>query len=520
MTTQPGKNIPKISVAIAALLGVSVTGGCATGTYEETTDLPRETEVVVKETTSSQTSTQSQTGGQPSTQSQTGSQTGARAGEELLPPNANPGECYARVWVEPTYTETKKRVLVKEAGERIDIIPAKYEWVEETVEVAPSSTKLVQVSAVYGTKTESIQVRPATRAWLVDKTPNAAPAPKDVLDRARTHGIDLDGARPGICFHEHYIPADYRETTTEVEISPASEKISIVPAEYRKVEKRILVSEASKQVVQVPATYETVTEKIIDKPAHTVWKKGTGPIQKLDEATGEIMCLVEVPATYRTITKRVIKTPATTKVVEIPAKYKTITALELVSDAKEVREPIPARYTKVKGREKTGEGQLVWHEEHTKKHSPGTRTKVQICLVEQPAKFKDVVRKIVKTPASTKSVQIPAQHKTVKVRKQVIPPQERRIEIPAEYKQVTLRELQQDGHMQWRSILCETNMTISRISDIQKALKKAGYNPGPIDGVAGYRTMAAVNAFQKDKGLPVDRYLNAKTVKALGVSVR
>nr|VFJ44652.1 MAG: Putative peptidoglycan binding domain-containing protein [Candidatus Kentron sp. FM]VFJ44959.1 MAG: Putative peptidoglycan binding domain-containing protein [Candidatus Kentron sp. FM]VFK05950.1 MAG: Putative peptidoglycan binding domain-containing protein [Candidatus Kentron sp. FM] len=504
MTAKSGKSIRKISVAIAALFGVSIMGGCATGTYQETTDLPQEAEVIVEETTPGQTA------GQPS----------ARAGEELLPPNAKLGECYARVWVEPTYITTTKRVLVKEASERIDITPAKYQWVEETVEVTPASSKLVQVPTVYGTKTESVQVQSATRAWLIDKTPDAAPVPKDVLDRASTHGIDLDAARPGMCFHEHYLPAGYRETITEVEISPASEKISIVPAQYRDVEKRVLVSEASKKVIQVPATYETVTERILDKPAHTVWKKGTGPIQKLDEATGEIMCLVEVPATYKTVSKRVIKTPATTKVIEIPASYRTITVRELVSDAQAVRETIPARYKKVKGREKVGEGRIVWHEVHTQALSMDTRTGARICLVEQPAKFKDVVRKTIETPASTKSVEIPAEYKTVKVRKLVTPPQENRIEIPAEYQQISLRELQQDGHMQWRSILCETNMTIARISDIQRALKEAGYDPGPIDGIVGYRTMAAVNAFQKDKGLPVDQYLNAQTVEALGVSVR
>jgi hypothetical protein len=38
-----------------------------------------------------------------------------------------------------------------------------------------------------------------------------------------------------------------------------------------------------------PAVYETVKEKVVDRPAYTVWKKGTGPIQKVDYATGEIM---------------------------------------------------------------------------------------------------------------------------------------------------------------------------------------------------------------------------------------
>jgi hypothetical protein len=51
------------------------------------------------------------------------------------------------------------------------------------------------------------------------------------------------------------------------------------------------------------------------KPATMVWKKGRGPIQRVDDATGEIMCLVEEPAVYKDVTRTVVKTPATTQVI-------------------------------------------------------------------------------------------------------------------------------------------------------------------------------------------------------------
>jgi len=75
--------------------------------------------------------------------------------------------------------------------------------------------------------------------------------------------------------------------------------------------------------------------------------------------------------------------------------------------------------------------------------------------------------------------------------------------------------------MSWRSILCDTNMTTSRIADIQRALISAGYDIGStkVDGVIGSDTIRAVNAFQRDNNLPVDKYLNIETVEALGVSV-
>lgn len=42
------------------------------------------------------------------------------------------------------------------------------------------------------------------------------------------------------------------------------------------------------------------------------------------------------------------------------------------------------------------------------------------------------------------------------------------------------------------------------VAKIQAALKKAGFDPGPIDGVAGRKTRAAVMAFQKANGLKAD----------------
>jgi uncharacterized protein (TIGR02594 family) len=53
------------------------------------------------------------------------------------------------------------------------------------------------------------------------------------------------------------------------------------------------------------------------------------------------------------------------------------------------------------------------------------------------------------------------------------------------------------------------------IKDIQKALKAKSYDPGPIDGVWGRRTIAAVKAFQEGHDLTVDGIVGPKTYKAL-----
>jgi peptidoglycan hydrolase-like protein with peptidoglycan-binding domain len=72
--------------------------------------------------------------------------------------------------------------------------------------------------------------------------------------------------------------------------------------------------------------------------------------------------------------------------------------------------------------------------------------------------------------------------------------------------------------MEWRPILCETNITPEIVMSIQQALREKGHNPGPIDGVIGSQTMTAVKSFQREKGL-AQGGLTVTTLKELGVKV-
>ncbi|WP_199899761.1 peptidoglycan-binding domain-containing protein [Shewanella marina] len=436
----------------------------------------------------------------------------------LLPPHAKPGECYARLWVDPVYRTRSEQVLAKSASTHVEVLPAKYETVQEQVLVSEASSKLIPIPAKYGTKQERVLVSESHRSWHIRPDMTSPKASQDLLDKAQQYGVNLDGTRPGTCYHEHFRPAKYGHEDEQVLLSEASETITTTPAKYRMVDKRVLVKEASSRLVEIPAEFETVSEQVIDKPAHQIWKKGKGPIQRIDSSTGEIMCLVDVPATYKTITKRVLKTPATTREIEIPAVYKTVKVQEQIAAPKETRTTIPAKYGSVSKQVKLSDGEFVWHEVHDRSLSKHSRTGNEICLVEVPAKYKTVNVKTVMTPASYKTVDIPAAYKTVSVQKLVTPAKELTTDIPAQYKTVTSEELVKEGYMEWRSILCETNMTRSRIMDIQRALQSRGYNPGKIDGVVGVDTMMAVNKFQRDNDLPVDELLNIATIKKLGVS--
>jgi hypothetical protein len=117
------------------------------------------------------------------------------------------------------------------------------------------------------------------------------------------------------------------------------------------------------------------------------------------------------------------------------------------------------------------------------------------------------------------SVFIPAKYKTVAVTKLVGSAQEKQPSIPAQYQTVTEQVKVTKDHMAWQEILCETNITQSKVSDIQRALLSAGFNPGSIDGVIGLKTMEAVNAFQESNNLTVAKHLTIETINALGVSL-
>ncbi len=52
---------------------------------------------------------------------------------------------------------------------------------------------------------------------------------------------------------------------------------------------------------------------------------------------------------------------------------------------------------------------------------------------------------------------------------------------------------------------------------VQRALVARGFNPGPIDGIYGPRTEAAVRAFQQSAGLPATGVVDAATYRALGI---
>ncbi len=472
----------------------------------------------------------------------------AMAGDSLLPPNARPGECYARVWIPPKFRTVTEKVLAKAEGEKLEIIPAKYEWTTEKVLVSEPGERMVTTPPKYKTITEKIKVRDGETFWTfstkgprVANNPNAKLADDRRLASARAGGANLDGASVGSCFAEYYIPAKYGTQSEKVQVKEAGTRIEVIPAKYGTVTEKVLVREASEKVVKIPAKYKNVTEKVLVRPAYTTWKvsecsggsclpgevpgRVAGSKERIDVATGEVMCLVEIPAQYRTITKRVMVSPPTTKRITIPAEYKTVTIRKMITPPQERVVEIAPEFKTVTKKVKISDAETYWCPVGTNGKSckapsgkVGSATGDALCLLAKPEQYKTITKRVLAEPAKTQRITIPAKYKTVKVRKLVSPPQEKRITIPASYQTVSRTEKVSDGHMQWMPVLCQVNMTRAKIKEIQTALKKAGYYRGPIDGIVASQTIGAMRKFQDAKGLTPTRYLTLETVRALGVS--
>ncbi len=419
----------------------------------------------------------------------------------LTPPNAKAGECYARVVLPAQYEDVEEKVLVKEASEKIEILPAEYEDVEEEVVIVPETKKLEPVPATYKEVTETIEVKPALRTWKSSLNKKAHLVSPILLKAVEATGVNLKSAEPGDCYKEYFVPRKFKTTAEDVLVRNEHNETKVIEPEFEMVEKTIVVKPASKKIVEVPAEYDEIEEKVLVEAEKTVWKKGQNPAQSVSGATGEIMCLVKIPAKYKTIKKRVLKAPATTKVVEIPAETKVIKVKQLLSDTQIENIPQPALYETVEKTVLESEARFDWVHADDKIDEEYKYTGKQICLTEEKAKTVELTKIVLDTPAHVETSIVPAKTKSVKVKKLITEVKEVKKPIEAEYKMMKKRKKLAATKIEWKRILCQTNMNKDVIAKIQSALNERGYSAGKADGVLGKGTRNALDKFQRENSL-------------------
>lgn len=442
----------------------------------------------------------------------------ANASSLLALPNAKPGECYAKVAIPAQYRTEMVKVVAQEASTRFESIPAQYEMVEQNILVKEAATEIIPVAPIYETVQKTVELEPEQRTWVLGRSYNAKAANDALLAAIVESGVKLNELPAGSCLREYYVPAQYRTEQIKVLKTPGYENVEVEPAHYDWVEEKVLVKEKSTQVVEIPAVYESVTEQVLVAPASTQWKAGSGPYQKIDNNTGEIMCLVEVPAQYKTVTRRVLKTQATTQEMEVPAEYLIQRVRKLVKPAQERRIKVEPTYQVLNKEVQVAEEQYLWQADFDPRPADSRPTGQTVCLQVTPAKLATVDQYQITVPATTRTLEIPAEYRTLKVRKLVTPAQTRKFEVPAVVETVAKQIKVSDERTEWRKVLCETNITPGIVSNLQNALMKAGYNPGTVDGRINTRTLQAVDEYQRSNGLERGG-LTLSTLKALGVGI-
>lgn len=374
-----------------------------------------------------------------------------------VPPNAQPGKCYAKCYIPEVAETTTEQVVIKSASTKAYVVPATFETKPVYQLVKDASKRMVSTPARYETVTERVEVKP-------------------------------NGKAPG---------ADGM-VTQYIEIKPAGKRFTEVPATYESVTESYVVEPVSYVIETMLPGFETVTERIETKPAGTKWvrKKADADCLSANPDDCLVYCLVETPAEYQTLTKRINKgcdgsglaDAGCIKTVEVPAKMGTRTVQRVKTPMTVIEENVPAEYKAVTVR------------------------------ADAPAGYVTITRQIEKTPASYFEEYVPATYKAVTARVMKTPPTSRTETIPAEYVTVTKRKIMKaGGFTEWREVLCGEKMTTYTIKQVQAALNKAGYDAGPADNAMGTRTKNALTKFQKDKGLPVGNF-DFETLKALGIN--
>lgn len=416
-------------------------------------------------------------------------------------PDAKPGECYAKVITPAQFTTRTEEIVVQEASERVETIEAVYEPVDQTIVVKEPSQLLTVVPARFEKESEKVEVLAAGKSWTTKVGNKTIPASPDAMEHIARSGINIDSVDTGGCFVEYFEAAKYRTEVERVVVKPASESITVIPAEYESVQEQVAVKQESSEVVDVPAIYRTQTESVLVEPARSVWKEDCGLVEQLDNATGETLCLVEVPARYETLTKTVLDTSATTKTINVPAIYKTINVQRLVRPASETRESLPAEYSTVNRRVKVSEPVFFWLAKGENPASSVVATGRTVCLTETPAEFVNVAKELISSTATIQASSVPARYQTVQIQRLVTPASERRISIPARMKTVNTQVQTQPAKVEWRKVVCRANLTRDLVASLQRALKREGFNPGPVDGIFGRSTVRAIELYQIDQDI-------------------
>ena len=245
--------------------------------------------------------------------------------------------------------------------------------------------------------------------------------PPDALHCPPPRDITVDvppAAHPGQCFARVHIAATYEPFSERVLVTAARREQRIIPAVYDWAERQVMVEPARIEHRVIPATYRTITETETVSPATTR--------------------IEHTEAVYETVTEQVISRPAHSEWRRtyvgpdgvIPEGAQVEPTGEMICLIE-----IPAEYSTVERR--------VLRE-------PGHDVEVPVAAVTR-----EVTRQVIDRPERVEDIPIPAVYRTERYRRVVTEERSEWIDVPAVFTTRESRRVTSPGRLEWREVHCD-----------------------------------------------------------------
>lgn len=280
--------------------------------------------------------------------------------------------------------------------------------------------------------------------------------------------------RPGECWVQAVVQPRPVSKPLEIVVRDAVNDIEITPPTLETARKEIIVREEGVTYRVEPPVYKRVVEKVLVRP--------------------EVRRSVVVPAVFEEREVQIEIEGART-VMERCTSSTTRRTAEAPVQMLCARE-VPARTQTVKRK-------ILVQPETTRE-------------VVEPALYKEISRWVIETPARAVPVDIPPRTAKLRVQEVATPEQIDEQQLPPEIQHLIATRYEGQPSVVFRRAVCDTDLTPALVESLQEALRKAGFDPGPMDGKFGKRTHHALLDYQRQNGL-AHGALTYESLEHLGV---
>lgn len=281
-------------------------------------------------------------------------------------------------------------------------------------------------------------------------------------------------ALSGQCWVQSIVRPKPIKSAVDVVVRDAVNKLRVTPARLAQDEAQLVTKAGTTMYKVQPPVYRAVTERIEIKP--------------------EVRKSVVVPAVFEDVKELVVVEASRTELESCKSAGGVRFSAAPVSAL--CARTVPAK-TKIVTKK-----QLV---------SPET-TKT----VVEAAEYKEVVRWVLETPARVVPVQTSDETTTLTVKSIAQSESVEERQLPAERKEIGATRYEGEPKLVTVPAVCDADLREPMIYSLQTALRRAGFEPGAVDGKLGRRTVEALLEYQLANGLAYGA-LTYESLEHLGV---